>query len=279
MIRKNISLNNPTSEIIRAEIYYEFSVKDAPVIIICHGFKGFKNWAFFPILAESLASAGYVTLTFNFSRNGIGSDLNNFSELDLFEKNTYSHELLDLKCIVDALASGKIAKGLVDPERIGLLGHSRGGGITLLYARSDKRIKCLVTWSAIATVERYTEDQIKNWDQYGYIEFENKRTHQILRVGKDLLDDIRKNKDSLDISAAAKEIDIPALIIHGQIDESVPLEEAYMIFNHLGSSSKELITIENGTHTFGASHPMESMPEQLQTVFDLSENWFDRFLK
>jgi predicted alpha/beta-fold hydrolase len=67
MIRKNISVKNSDSEIIRAEIYHRNAIKDAPVIIICHGFKGFKNWAFFPILAESLAEADYIALTFNFS--------------------------------------------------------------------------------------------------------------------------------------------------------------------------------------------------------------------
>ena len=44
-------------------------------------------------------------------------------------------------------------------------------------------------------------------------------------------------------------------------------------------TSKELIIIEGGTHTYGARHPMESMPEKLQTVFDLTENWFDRYLR
>jgi dienelactone hydrolase len=279
MIHKNISVTNSASEIIRAEIYYRNAIKDSPVIIICHGFKGFKNWAFFPVLAESLAQADYIALTFNFSRNGIGPDLQNFTELDKFEKNTYSHELDDLRCIVDAVASGEIGKGLIDPEQIGLMGHSRGGGIAILYTPNDPRIKALVTWSAIATVERYTPEQKKLWKSQKYLEFENKRTGQIMRIGRELLDDIRKNKAQLNIPAAAEKLETPTLIIHGQEDESVPVNEAQLIYDHLAASSKELMIIEGGTHTFGARHPLESMPEELETVFDLTESWFDRFLR
>lgn len=278
MIRKNISVTNSESEIIRAEIYHRNAIKDAPVIIICHGFKGFKNWAFFPVLAESLAQADYIALTFNFSRNGIGPDLQNFTELDKFEKNTCSHEIKDLQCIVDAVASGEIGKGLIDPERIGLMGHSRGGGITILYTQNDPRIKSLVTWSAIATVERYSPEQINQWKSQKYLEFENKRTGQLMRVGIELLEDTQKNRAQLNIQAAAEQLETPTLIIHGQEDESVPVEEAQTIYDHIASPSKELMIIEGGTHTFGARHPLESMPKELETVFDLTESWFDRFL-
>ena len=279
MVRKNISVTNSASEIIRAEIYHRNATKDVPVIIICHGFKGFKNWAFFPVFAESLALADYIALTFNFSRNGVGPDLQNFSELDKFEKNTYSHEIEDLKCVVDAVASGDIGRGLINTEKIGLMGHSRGGGIAILYAQNDPRINSLVTWSAIANVERYTPEQKKLWKNQKYLEFENKRTGQLMRVGNELLDDIEKNSSKLNILAAAEKLQVPTLLIHGQEDESVPVEEAQIIYDHLASPNKELMVIEGGTHTFGARHPMESMPKELETVFDLTESWFDRFLR
>ena len=279
MMHKNLSVTNSASELIRAEIYHRNAIKNAPLIIICHGFKGFKNWAFFPVLAEYLAQSDYIAITFNFSRNGIGADLQNFTELEKFEKNSYSHEIEDLKCVIDAVVSGEIGKGLIDPEKIGLIGHSRGGGIALLHSQNDPRIKSLVTWSAIATVERYTPEQEKLWKSQKFLEFENKRTGQLMRVGEELLIDIQKNKNRLSIPAAAEQIETPTLIIHGKDDESVPLEEAQIIFDHLGSANKELMIIDGGTHTFGARHPMESMPTELETVFELTESWFDRFLR
>jgi len=279
MIHKNFLISNQESETIRAEIHYREGAKNEPCIVICHGFKGFKNWAFFPFLAESLAYAGYIAVTFNFSRNGIGADLQNFTELELFKKNTYSHELLDIKSVIDTISSGQIGKGLIDPERIGLVGHSRGGGVSLLYAYSDPRVKSLVTWSAISTVNRYSDEVKKQWAKDGFIEIENKRTLQTMQVGIELLNDYKKNIAKLDILTTVEDLEIPTLIIHGEADEAVPVEEAHLIYDHLGSPEKELIIIDGGTHTFGAHHPMSTTGEQLQSVFDLTENWFDRFLK
>ena len=278
MVHKNFSLINPSSEIIRAEIHYREGIKEAPVIIICHGFKGFKNWGFFPVLADTLAHAGYATLTFNFSRNGIGADLDNFTELALFEKNTFTHELEDLQCIIDAVSQNNIGRNLLDPERIGLVGHSRGGGISILQASRDSRIKALVTWSAISYVDRYSDDVKKKWAKDGFIEVENKRTMQMMRLGIDMLHDINKNKSLLDILAAARNLEVPTLIIHGDNDESVPVTEAHNLFNEITTTEKELILIEGGSHTFGAQHPITTLTSPLENAFDLTENWFDRFL-
>jgi len=196
----------------------------------------------------------------------------------LFEKNTYTHELKDLHCIVDAITQRNIGRGLLDPERIGLVGHSRGGGISILHASQDNRIKALVTWSAISSVDRYSPEIKKKWAEDGFIEIENKRTMQMMRVGIDMLTDLNKNKSRLDILAAAQNLEIPTLIIHSDNDESVPVSEAHSIFDVLTTPEKELILIEDGSHTFGAQHPMTTMTRPLENVFDLTENWFDRFL-
>jgi dienelactone hydrolase len=278
MMRRSFTLKNSYDELIRGDLRHREDVKDAPTIIICHGFKGFKDWGFFPVTAESLAEAGYVAVTFNFSRNGIGSDLHNFTELDQFAINTYSHELDDLNCVTEAIIAGELGKGLIDIEKIGLLGHSRGGGLALIYASNEDRIKTLVTWSAIATVERYSEEEIKLWEKNGYIEIENRRTKQLMRIHLDLINDIRKNKNKLNILKSVKNLEIPTLIIHGDMDESVPADEATEIYNNLGATSKDLILIEGGLHTFGTSHPMEAKTASFDTVLDLTENWFDRYL-
>jgi len=278
MFRKSFTLTNGSGELIRGDLRYSEGTKNAPVIIICHGFKGFKDWGFFPLVSENLAHDGYVTIIFNFSRNGIGSDFQNFTELDKFEQNTFSHELADLKCIVDAVEQGEIGKGIIDSEKIGLLGHSRGGGVALLYASKDERIQSLVTWSAIAKVDRYNEEEKKRWKKEGFIEVENKRTKQIFKIGKTFLEDITKNSKKLDIRDAASELDIPTLIIHGEQDEAVPVDEAKRIYEKLNTYSKALEIIEDATHTYGMSHPVEGISRQYEIVFDLTESWFDNHL-
>jgi dienelactone hydrolase len=278
MMRKSFTLFNREKEIIRGDLHYRSGIREAPTIIICHGFKGFKNWGFFPVLAERLAEDGYVAVTFNFSRNGIGSDMQNFTELDKFARNTISHELADLEIVTDNILKSKVGNGYIDPERIGLLGHSRGGASALLHTTQNKNIKALVTWAAISTFHRYTKEQIQQWQKAGFIEIENVRTKQMLRLDKEILDDLLKNKEKLDILAAAKKIKIPTLVIHGDNDTSVPADEGRALFNNMGSEIKTLEIIEDANHTFQTNHPMNSIPEYFNMALDMTENWFDQYI-
>ena len=278
MMRKSFTLINRESEFIRGDLHYRSGIREAPAVIICHGFKGFKDWGFFPALAERLAEDGYVAITFNFSRNGIGSDMQTLTEMDKFSRNTLSHELADLKIVTENVYSGQIGNGYIDRERIGLLGHSRGGATALLHTAQNKNIKALVTWAAISTFHRYTGEQTKKWQKDGFIEIENARTKQLLRLDKEVLDDLVKNEKKLDILAAAQKIQIPTLIIHGDRDNSVPVDEGYLIHKEIGSALKELEIIEDADHTFQISHPMNSISEYFNTALDLTENWFDNYL-
>jgi len=278
MLRKSFTLINKSNEYVRGDLRYRDDSRDVPAIIICHGFKGFKDWGFFPYLSEILADAGYATICFNFSRNGVGSDPFNFTELDKFADNNYSHELSDLDIVYQAIKDKKLGNGIIDTERIGLLGHSRGGGVAILYCLRNPHISALVTWSSIATVDRYGDTEISLWKKRGYVEIENKRTRQVMRLNRILIDDIDKNRKDLDILVAASKIEIPVLVIHSDQDEAVPLAEGQQIFENLLSPEKQMEIIENGSHTFNITHPMDSRSAQFETVLDLTESWFDKHL-
>jgi alpha-beta hydrolase superfamily lysophospholipase len=278
MIRKTFALTNTHNELIRGDLRSRESAKNSPAIILCHGFSQFKDWGFIPFLAETLSEAGYVTIAFNFSRNGIGTDLDNLTERDKFAENTYSHELKDLDCLLTAIKSGKIGKGLIDKEKLGLFGHCRGGGVAILQAAQEASIQAVVTWSAISTVDRFNPEQIQNWQKAGYLELENMWSKQLLPVSLSLLKDIQENKERLDILRAASTLTMPTMIIHGDRDETVPVEEAQKIYAHLNSAIKEIIIIEGANHTLGAGHPLRTRNLYLDTAIDLSENWFDKYL-
>ena len=278
MLRKSFTLINSSDEYLRGDLRYREDARDVPAIIICHGFKGFKDWGFFPYTAEVLADAGYATISFNFSRNGIGSDPNNFTELDMFAENTYSHELQDIESIFQAIKNGKLGNGIIDKDMIGMLGHSRGGGVALLYCSQNSGISTLVTWSSISKVDRYSDEDIALWKKQGFLEIENKRTRQMMRLNRCLIDDIEKNKNNFDILLAASKIDIPCLVVHGEQDEAVPLSEGQQIFENLSGIDKQLEIIEQGSHTFNITHPMDSRSVQFETALDLTENWYDKYL-
>ncbi|RMH63695.1 MAG: alpha/beta fold hydrolase [Calditrichaeota bacterium] len=281
MLRKTQRIVNQAGEDIMADIRHREDAREVPVVILVHGFKGFKDWGFFPDLAERLAMDGYVTITFNFSRNGIGYDPRTFERLDLFSENTHSHELDDLQSVIDEVRAEKIARRYADPERIALLGHSRGGGTALLKAAElGDVISCVITWASVASFFRYSEAQIAQWEKEGVIEIENSRTGQMMPIKKSLWDDLNSNKDKLDILKACANLENPALFIHGSEDATVAPSCSEQLHEACSSYVKRLEVIEGAGHTFNVKHPMErdKPPREYITACDITENWFDNYL-
>ena len=241
-----------------------------PAVLVVHGFKGFKDWGMFPHLVERLARAGFSAVTFNLSGSGV-DDGGEFSLPDRFGHNTFSAELQDLQRVLDALLSG--ALGVPVPSTLALVGHSRGGGIAVLQTARDSRIRALVTWAAISRVERWPEDERSAWRARGHTEIQNARTGQILPLYTDVLDDIEQNAETLDIGAAAARIRVPWLIIHGSEDESVGFTEAETLKAASRRKKTQLLAIERGGHTFGATHPWRSATAELDLVFDATLDW------
>src|SRR2546423_263552 len=96
MIHKEFILYSREGEKLRADLRFEENGIQKPVILFLHGFKGFKNWGPYPAVCEKIAGAGFISIAFNFSHNGVGDDLMNFTEPDRFAENTFSLELDEL---------------------------------------------------------------------------------------------------------------------------------------------------------------------------------------
>src|SRR5262245_41803301 len=211
---------------IRGDVRWPDVPGPRPAVVVCHGFKGFKDWGFFPWLGERLADAGFVAVRFNFSGSGIGSDPLEFTELDRFAADTVSQQVDDLGTVLDALSAGRLAPGGATSGPIAVLGHSRGGGVAILRAREDARIDAVVTWAGVATFQRWSQDERCAWRAQGRAEFPNTRTGQIMRVDATFLDDLERNAGRLDVLRAAAELEVPLLVVHGGSDTSVPPSEA-----------------------------------------------------
>jgi len=247
-----------------------------PTIIYVHGFKGFKDWGFVPYLAEFLSGRGLFVITFNFSHNGIGSDLMEFTELEKFADNTLSREVRELSELINAYRNGFFGQ---TKSSLGLLGHSRGGGVSLVATGLKDTIKAIVTWSSVATFARYNPEIEKKWRTDGYYEILNQRTGQIMRLGLILLDDIKQNQNGLlSIEKAVKNSRQPLLIIHGEEDESVPVKEAQQLAAWSDPHKSELLTIPGTGHTFGAKHPFEGSNPALDEILTRTCDFFKRNL-
>lgn len=255
---------------------------ERPAVVICHGFKGFMEWGFFPALAALLAERGYVAVRFNLSGAGMRPGDDRVTDPDAFRENTYSRELADLLAVLDAVggSGGVIAPGQVDRNRIGLFGHSRGGGDALLAAASPAwrdRLRALVTWASIADVDRFPAWQKQEWRQVGELPLTNARTGQRLTLGLGLLADIEERRPELDLLAAAAARHAPWLIVHGAGDESVPVAEAHRLAER-ASDKTELLIVPDASHTFGSRHPFAGPTPQLIQALNATQRWFREHL-
>jgi uncharacterized protein len=247
-----------------------------PAVLVLHGFKGFKDWGMFPPLSQRLAQAGFIVVSPNLSGSGV-DDEGDFSLPERFGHNTFSAELEDVRRVIDSLMAGQL--GVPAPSTLGLVGHSRGGGIAILQAARDPRVQALVTWAAISSVERWPSAQRSSWRAAGKTDIQNARTGQVLPLYTDVLDDIEQNASALDIEAAGRQIRIPWLLIHGTEDESVPFAEAERLKAASARPDTRLLPIEGGGHTFGAVHPWRATTPELATVFDATLGWLTTRLK
>lgn len=233
------------------------------LVVIVHGFKGFKDWAFFPWLAEDLCEHRLAVCRFNMSRSGIGEDPETFDRLDLFAGDTYSAQIADL---VAATAHAQKRFGGSLPTF--LLGHSRGGGIALLAADLIPDLKGVVTWSAIGRADRWDDATKRQWRAAGFMDVENQRTKQMMRMSTAILDDYEANREQLDIGAAASRLNVPLLAVHGDRDESVPVAEAREIAAAAPDAS--VLVIGNAGHTYNAIHPLVHVPRELTHAAEVS---------
>lgn len=247
-----------------------------PAVVLVHGYKGFRSWGFFPTLADRLARAGFNSVVYSASGSGVDAT-GDFAFPDRFGRNTYSADLADLRTVLTALWDGQL--GTAAPTALGLMGHSRGGGIATLQAARDPRVGTLVTWSTISNVDRWSAETKADWRTKGRIDVVNHRTHQVLPLYLDVLEEVEKQRTGrLDLEAAAREVKVPWLLLHGEEDDSVSSAESERMHSANGKGTTELKIVHSTGHTFGAKHPLEGVPEPLERTIQATVNFFGAHL-
>ena len=249
-----------------------------PTVIICHGFKGFQEWCFLPYVAELMAARGYTVVRFNFSGTGMRPGDALVTDLEAFRRATLSRDLDELSWLVERLT--EIDAEHVDATRLGLFGHSRGGGTSVLVAARSElrdRIAAVVTWAAVSTFDRATAEEKDLWRREGALPIVNARTGQQLQVGVELLDDVERNAARLDVAGAAAEVEAPWLIVHGGDDETVPAEEGRRLRASAGPRA-EYLEVAGAAHTFGVGHPFAGPSRELVTAMNATQTFFRRHL-
>ncbi len=263
---------------IRGEVRSQGLIEARPAVVICHGFKGFKNWGFFPHVASRLAHAGVTAVSFNFSGSGVGPDGESFSEPERFSRATPSADLKDVRTVWEAVRGGGLVPGLVLPPTMGIFGHSRGGATALLHAAAHTECRAIVTWAAIASYFRWGVEAVRRWRERGSLDIVNQRTGEVLPLGVAYLEDLAEHEERLDPLAAAGRLQAPWLIVHGSVDEAVKVDEAGRLHSAAPTTTTDRVIIDGGSHTLGARHPWAGSTVQLDRAMDLTVDWFVRHL-
>ena len=240
------------------------------LVIFSHGFKGFKDWGPFNTMAKSFANENFFFLKFNFSHNGTSiDDPCNFNDLESFGNNNFSIELDDLNLIINWIINNKSFAKEIDINNINLLGHSRGGAISILKASEDNRINKVVSWAAPSDfTNRMDDSKISLWKEKGVAYVFNSRTNQNMPMYYQFYEDCIKNSKRIDIKIACKNLNIPHLVVHGTDDPTVSISDAHDFKKW--NSNTEIFEIKDANHVFGIMHPysLDDYPQHFQLTLD-----------
>jgi dipeptidyl aminopeptidase/acylaminoacyl peptidase len=209
-----------------------------PCVIASHGLLSSKDSEKYVALGHRMSEEGMAMLRFDF--RGIGESQGNEEE-----DNTISNKLIDLQSAIDFIRS---YPGL--GQRTGLLGSSLGGFLSLIQASKDPVIKAVVTWATPFHLDDLeTKEQKEDYPLPPRAFFEDLPKHRLLP----LLPKVST-----------------CLVIHGEKDELVPVEQAMEIFYPI-SLPKEI-------HIIGGADHRLTDPEHRQRAIDLTVDWFKKYL-
>lgn len=276
----NWTLTGAAGEIILGNTHLPATTPRAAAIIV-HGFLGYKDYGFFPTIADTLANHGIAAHRFNLSHSGMTEETDTFARPDLFAKNTWNKQVEDIERMIHALDR----KELVGPAiPVVLIGHSRGGVASLLCAgrravAAMKPMDAIVTIAAPDTTARLSDEQRSILNEQGHLEVTSGRTGQTLRIDRAFWDEQDAEPEAHDLLGLASNIPSPTLVIHGTDDPTVPSDCAKRIAETIPKA--RLMLIEGGNHVLNTPNPFAVGSEpspQLAEALDGIVNFLDRLL-
>ncbi|NQT79941.1 MAG: alpha/beta fold hydrolase [Candidatus Aminicenantes bacterium] len=223
-------LSNPTS------------LKEKPIIILCHGFSTGKDGRTYVRLEEILNAEEISTFRFDFFGHGESEGK--------FEEITTSEAVDDVLNAIQFLKESGYIK-------IGLVGSSFGGLASIITASKIKSLYVLALKSPVSdyesmAVEWNNKYEIKIWEEKGFIDV-NGVDGERRRLNYSFYEDAKRIYGY----GAAKKIKIPTLIVHGDKDETVPIEQSQRTAGLIKNCRLE--TIKGGDHTYTKAEHFEKM--------------------
>lgn len=185
--------------------------KNLPMVILCHGLATSKNSGTYVGITKLLNEENISTFRLDFY--GHGESEGNFEDITVSEATDD---------ILNAIAFLK-SEGY---QKIGLMGGSFGGIACILAAAQTAGLLVLALKSPVIDylgkfLEQKTKEELETWKKQGYI-FKKRWDGRKLKLNYSLFEDVEK----IDGYGAVKKIKIPTIIVHGDRDESIPIEQS-----------------------------------------------------
>ena len=248
---EKIIFNNTRGDRLSGVLHHPHSALGNGAVILCHGMDSDKNSDKLIFLGRTLAAIGVLALRFDFAFVGESSGC--------FQDITCSGEMDDLRAAYALMQNYR-------PGKTAVFGSSLGGTVAVLFAASQPDVAALVTLAAPFHPENFprrllSESQIVAWRDRGFTTYNGRR------LNVSLLEDLER----LDLAQAARAVACPTLVLHGDADEVVPVEEASELHACLGGK-KSLSILPGGDHRL-------SDPALMDRALERSLDWLLTYVR
>lgn len=187
-----------------------------PFVLLLHGFTGRKEEEHISTLADELAKVGIASMRFDAPGSGDSSG----SWEDDYRVSNYLG-------VIRELIDYAIEKLTVDPEKVGIWGHSMGGMTTIIAAGEhlyDFKAVC-GSQPSPGNIGRDYRDDPKYWEEHDGITINSEYFGSFWLPAAHFIDRFQYNAPE-----AAKNIHVPLLLLAGDSDDLVPAEHVRVIF-------------------------------------------------
>lgn len=217
-----------------------------PIILFSHDSLACLAWQSLAQIGDWFAARGFCFVRFR------KTDADN---REVFSRagDTLSTALDHLGEVLDRVLSDAFpCAGRMDKQQVFLLGHGRGGGLSVLKAVEDARISKLVTWGGVSDFgKKWDADYVKKWKKEGSAKLPEQ---PLVSLDFEVYTDYQAHLDRLYLPAAVLKLKTPLLAIHGRCDEAICVRAAYEVTDW-NKDCAELYVIEDADHVFGSLHP------------------------
>ena len=222
-----------------------------PLIVDVHGGPSWaytENWGYW---SQMLASAGFAVLQPNV-RGSLGHGV---AFTDAVVGDMGGKDFQDVMRGVDYL----IEQGLVDAARVGIMGWSYGGFMTAWAVTQTTRFKAALMGAGVSDFHSFhAQSNIPDWDMRFIV--------------ADPLEQPEKYRERSAITYAAR-VTTPTLIVHGENDLCVPVNQAYAFYRALRERKVpvELVVYPREGHGFNEKEHLKDLEERML-------GWFEKYL-